>query len=819
MSSTTKSVSYEVTAVATGFVKGMEDAATAATTASAQIDAQFKKLGDSFSAVQKALMGFTAVLAGGGALKSLITDANAWNGEAAKMAKQLGITTESASVLNVALNHIGVDSATYITASEKLSKNVQGNAQAFKVLGVQVQEASGQYRPVVDVMAEVNQKLAAIKNPIEQNIAGQQIYGKGWSEVRGILKLTVASMAEADARARELGLIVGPEGAAMSRKYTEQMRDLNLVGKAMEVQFGNALLPVFTNLGSVMSKELPQAANVFATVLGTVMETLTVLAANMAFVFGGIGREIGAVAAQAGLLFQPSTWGKGQFTAISDEVKADGVRARAELDALEKKIMGLSVTAPGAPKAASPDAPAPHYKFKEKKEGDPDKGDTAKWDAELAEQKLAFAEKKNIEGSFQEFSKQSEAQFWRSKLDLTTAGTADNLTVRKKIAETELSLNKGRFAATLETLKAEEAASASGSNTRIEVLNQEARLIKDRYGEESKEYQAAQKAIIEARRQAADQLKQIDDIRVMARHQASLAEIQLEETNAQLQKDLGVITTQQELALEQQYEQRRYEISKEGLNEREALAAVDPERNAVELARIHAELEALEQQHQKKMADIKRAVQKDEFGPLQAIYSAAQTSIANAITGILNRTMTLKQGLASAWKGISQSVISEIAAMLAKQIAAFAVTKALAIAGIGTDAAKAGSGAASSVANIPYVGPVLAIAALAAVFAAVSGMKSNVPSAAGGFDIPMGLNPLTQLHEQEMVLPAKHADVIRRMADSAAGAGGPEQHTHINLTVNAMDAPGVKRLLLDNQDAFAATLVAARRNGHLAGKF
>lgn len=44
-------------------------------------------------------------------------------------------------------------------------------------------------------------------------------------------------------------------------------------------------------------------------------------------------------------------------------------------------------------------------------------------------------------------------------------------------------------------------------------------------------------------------------------------------------------------------------------------------------------------------------------------------------------------------------------------------------------------------------------------------------SAAGGMDIPAGSNPLTQLHEKEMVLPAEHADVIRSLA-SGGGAGG-----------------------------------------------
>jgi lambda family phage tail tape measure protein len=47
-----------------------------------------------------------------------------------------------------------------------------------------------------------------------------------------------------------------------------------------------------------------------------------------------------------------------------------------------------------------------------------------------------------------------------------------------------------------------------------------------------------------------------------------------------------------------------------------------------------------------------------------------------------------------------------------------------------------------------------------------------VPSAAGGFDIPAGSNPMTQLHEREMVLPKQHADVIRGLANGGGASAG-----------------------------------------------
>ena len=54
-------------------------------------------------------------------------------------------------------------------------------------------------------------------------------------------------------------------------------------------------------------------------------------------------------------------------------------------------------------------------------------------------------------------------------------------------------------------------------------------------------------------------------------------------------------------------------------------------------------------------------------------------------------------------------------------------------------------------------------------------------SAAGGYDIPAGVNPITQLHESEMVLPKQHADVIRGLA----AGGGSSKGLTVNITNNA----------------------------------
>lgn len=126
---------------------------------------------------------------------------------------------------------------------------------------------------------------------------------------------------------------------------------------------------------------------------------------------------------------------------------------------------------------------------------------------------------------------------------------------------------------------------------------------------------------------------------------------------------------------------------------------------------------------------------------------------------------------------------------------------------VGSNAAEAASGAAASQASIPYVGWALAGAAFAATLAMVMGAKSSIKSASGGYDVPAGVNPVTQIHAEEMVLPAHLANPMREMLAGGGGGGG------ININISALDGHSVKRVLVDNKHAVAAAIRAASRDG------
>ena len=378
------------------------------------------------------------------------------------------------------------------------------------------------------------------------------------------------------------------------------------------------------------------------------------------------------------------------------------------------------------------------------------------WEEEIKAQKLAHREMQRETLSHQEWDLAREAAYWRAKLATVDAGSKTGLKLREKILTLEDQLSKQSTEAK---------------------MNQVA------------EWEKLDKHKFEMEKDAADQ---------------ALAN--------------GQISQLQRLDLEIEFENRRYQIAYDALQERIALAEQDPTYSQPAIDKLKAQMAELGQGHERTQAknEGKRESQRRKDAPnvmemLQDggknVWQEAQQQMGQAFSAMLSRTQNFRTAMNNFFKSMGQTFIQEmvtkpLAGMMQRMVqesaiykmifgtketletaaaAKTATTKATeTTAVVGSNAVQAASGAAASQASIPYVGPILAVAAMAAMMAAVMGLMggggsstttttTRIPSAAGGWDIPAGINPLTQLHENEMVLPAEHAQTIREMAGQSGG--------------------------------------------------
>lgn len=389
------------------------------------------------------------------------------------------------------------------------------------------------------------------------------------------------------------------------------------------------------------------------------------------------------------------------------------------------------------------------------------------WEEEIKAQKLAHREMERETLTHQEWDLAREAAYWREKLATVDAGSKTGLKLREKILTLEDQLSKQSTEAK---------------------MNQVA------------EWEKLDKHKLEIEKDAADQ---------------ALSE--------------GRISQLERLDLEIEFENRRYQIAYDALQERIALAEQDPTYSQTAIDKLKAQMAELGQGHERTQAknEGKRESQRRKDAPnvmemLQDggknVWQEAQQQMGQAFSAMLTRTQNFRTAMNNFFKSMGQTFIQEMVTkplmgMMQRMVqesaiykmifstkdtletaaaAKTAATKATETTSVVTaNATQAASGAASSQAGIPYVGPILAVAAMAAMMAAVMGLMgggggsqtttttTRIPSAAGGWDIPAGINPLTQLHENEMVLPAEHAQTIREMAGQS---GGDDSTIIINST-------------------------------------
>lgn len=291
---------------------------------------------------------------------------------------------------------------------------------------------------------------------------------------------------------------------------------------------------------------------------------------------------------------------------------------------------------------------------------------------------------------------------------------------------------------------------------------------------------------------------------------------------------LGVITKEQQLANERKFEDEIYAIDKRAADDKLALAQA--KNDTVAMATAQQEQEQLKAKHELAMRKLSNQTVLEEKKGLIAVTQAMGSSFANALTSMLNKTQTFKQAMSGLFKSIFDSFISE---MVAKPLAEFAMgllkqsalyktlagvkaatdttsvatqlatQKALGIAGVMSNAAIAATAAMASVAAIPLTGWEMAPGVGTSTYGKA---MAFMPSASGGYDIPAGVNPVTQLHQQEMVLPAHLANPLRDALTGGNMGGGDQFHIH------AVDTAGMERLLRDNGHILAREMRRQARN-------
>lgn len=287
-------------------------------------------------------------------------------------------------------------------------------------------------------------------------------------------------------------------------------------------------------------------------------------------------------------------------------------------------------------------------------------------------------------------------------------------------------------------------------------------------------------AEIAALKEMAEQGRQLDEGERTSRMDKAMNAVNAAQFEAESQLALGQITKAEMLEQERLFEEQRNQIQRQALTDR--LATADPTRDPVLYAQLLSELENLEAQHQQRLGQIRLQAMQEQQAMSMQIGSSLQGGFARVFSQIGTSITSIGGLMRAMGQVVLQTFVQMLSQMAAKwlvnKLLMKAISKSTAFGEIAAEAGKAGAGGVASMAAAPF--PLnLGAPAFGASMSALAMSFAPMASASMGFDIPAGVNPITQLHQREMVLPAKHADVIRSLADGQGGAdGGGVVHFH-----------------------------------------
>lgn len=298
------------------------------------------KINASFKAIGVGLA--TGLIAASVAFDQLVKKA----GDFQDMDEKTGDSAENIASLAVAAGTAGVQMDTIVSASAKLTKSLTGvddeskdAGAALAALGINIKDFK-ELKPS-DQIEEIGKALNGFEDGAEKSAVAMALFGKSGAELLPFLK--------------EIGseggrqVVLTQEQIQLADEYADRQAKLRTQISLHAQAIATEALPALNDFMEAIAdfakdqETAAIAADLMKEALSAgivIFQTIAVLGSDVAFVFKGVGREIGAIAAQLNALAHLDFAG---FSAISTAVKEDSARAREELDKFQARIMSIGM--------------------------------------------------------------------------------------------------------------------------------------------------------------------------------------------------------------------------------------------------------------------------------------------------------------------------------------------------------------------------------------------------------------------------------------------------------------------------------------------
>lgn len=236
------------------------------------------------------------LVAVGTAAASCVKDVMDFADELQTLSQQTGVSVETLQGWDYASELIDTDFNTMTSALTKLERAMANSPDAFRQLGVDIEDASGHMRGAEEVFYDTIDALKQINNATEQDQMAMQIFGKSATELTGVINAGSQGLKEYQNEASALGMILSSDEIQAASQAKDAFDRLNASFEAAKMKIGAELAPVLTVIANALAS-IP--APVLATVaavgsLVAVVALAVVTISSVITAFSNISSVIGA---------------------------------------------------------------------------------------------------------------------------------------------------------------------------------------------------------------------------------------------------------------------------------------------------------------------------------------------------------------------------------------------------------------------------------------------------------------------------------------------------------------------------------------------
>lgn len=171
--------------------------------------------------------------------------------EIAKASKRTGIAVEELSKLRYAAGQEDVAFSELTTSLRFLARGMyeaQGGskeyADAFDALGIKLEDAKGELRPVEDVLLDISDAMRDTPNQAERTALAMQLFGRSGAQMLPFIQNGSEAISELTTRAQELGLEMSGESAQAAEEFGDRWSEVKDMLAMTTLAFTEDLLPV-----------------------------------------------------------------------------------------------------------------------------------------------------------------------------------------------------------------------------------------------------------------------------------------------------------------------------------------------------------------------------------------------------------------------------------------------------------------------------------------------------------------------------------------------------------------------------------------------